>query len=322
MTRENHKHRNTYGGFFGFEDDASLNIHSNALRINAARFSLDLVKAEYNPQRIHVPVYCCHSIKHSLSRLRIEMVEYELLEDFSIKDVDKIPRDEWVLLLNYWGLFEHKIQFYSKRFPKVIIDNSQAFFAPLTKDQIAFNSARKFFGVPNGAFVSGISIDFELKAQSNQNINHLERKDSNPDAAFKSFRLAEKEIAQSEISRMSRLTEIILSQKNFKKIQQIRQSNFDELDNCLKTLNLFSFNRNDQTPLCYPFMVKNAHRIRRRLIEDGVFTPLYWPEVEAQSHRNSFEFKLSHQIINLPIDQRYSLSDMHIITDRLIKILD
>ncbi|MDB4693862.1 hypothetical protein OAF30_00360 [Flavobacteriales bacterium] len=187
MTRENHKRHNTYGGFIGFEDDAPLSIHSNTLRINAARFSLDLVKAEYNPRRIHVPAYCCHSIKHSLSRLSIEMVEYELLEAFSIKDVDKIPRDEWVLLLNYWGLFEHKIEFYCKRFPKVIIDNTQAFFAPLTKDQIAFNSARRFFGVPNGAFVSGISIDFELQAQLNLNINHLEIKDSNPNAALKVF---------------------------------------------------------------------------------------------------------------------------------------
>lgn len=47
---------------------------------------------------------------------------------------------------------------------------------------------------------------------------------------------------------MSRLTEIILSQKNFKEIQQIRQGNFDELDSCFNTLNLLSFNRNDQTP--------------------------------------------------------------------------
>ena len=69
-------------------------------------------------------------------------------------------------------------------------------------------------------------------------------------------------------------------------------------------------------PMVYPFMT-NDKSLREQLIRNKVFVARYWPNVLEWCKEEDIEYKLAAQIIPLPIDQRYSKSDM----ERILEII-
>lgn len=69
----------------------------------------------------------------------------------------------------------------------------------------------------------------------------------------------------------------------------------------------------------YPYMTESAQDIRRRLIEDGVFVPMLWPDLPEGLPEDSLARSLSESILPLPVDQRYGEEEMGFIVSCLAK---
>ena len=67
---------------------------------------------------------------------------------------------EWLLYVNYFGIASDDLLVEVKRrWPRVIFDNTQAFFSAPRMDADSYNvySCRKFVGVPDGAYLVPVS---------------------------------------------------------------------------------------------------------------------------------------------------------------------
>jgi dTDP-4-amino-4,6-dideoxygalactose transaminase len=116
---------------------------------------------------------------------------------------------------------------------------------------------------------------------------------------------------------ISRVSEILLSNLNYKQISQRRLDNFEMLHDELKGYNALDIDiaRMD-VPFCYPLMPK-APIEKRRFYDKNVFLPNYWPDVLDREFSSVNAKKFSLDLLPLPIDHRYGKEEM----DFIIKIV-
>ena len=86
----------------------------------------------------------------------------------------------------------------------------------------------------------------------------------------------------------------------------------------LSSINELNLKIDDQVPLCYPLLLKTGKRLRENLIAKRVFTPKYWPNVNAL---NDFEQSLIDNVVHLPIDHRYGSTHMNHLINLVNKLL-
>ena len=63
----------------------------------------------------------------------------------------------------------------------------------------------------------------------------------------------------------------------------------------------------------YPLYLVNGVDIRRKLQEHKIFIPTLWPAVFEICNEDELEYDMAKNILPIPIDQRYSISDMEYI---------
>ena len=71
-----------------------------------------------------------------------------------------------------------------------------------------------------------------------------------------------------------------------------------------------------QIPMAFPFLSKNLN-LRDNLFNNKIYTSFYWSSVLSRVKKKSVEYNLTKNLILLPIDQRYSKTDL----DRIINII-
>ena len=65
----------------------------------------------------------------------------------------------------------------------------------------------------------------------------------------------------------------------------------------------------DAVPMVYPFLTDDRN-LRQRLIDSKIYVARYWPNVLDWCDVRSNEFKLTNQLLPLPVDQRYGEEEM------------
>ena len=70
--------------------------------------------------------------------------------------------------------------------------------------------------------------------------------------------------------------------------------------------------------MVYPFWGNNE--LRKKLIENRIYCATYWPNVKEWTRPSSLEYKLTEDMIYLPIDQRYDLKEMELIVNMIINV--
>ena len=105
-----------------------------------------------------------------------------------------------------------------------------------------------------------------------------------------------------------------------KDIQQRRKKNFEILDANLSSINLMQVS-NYGGCYMYPLLQKNGHRIKQELIQQKIYVPTLWPNVLEETTPDTWEYFLTDNLVLLPIDQRYSETDMKYILKVLTQIL-
>jgi hypothetical protein len=305
------------GGYFELELRKGNEYHSNSICLNTGRNALEYILLNRNFSKIYLPYFICDCILEPLVKLGIKYEFYSINENFEpVFDYKLIKTEEGFLYPNYFGLKDQFINQLSKDCKNLIIDCSQAFYSKPVINIPTFYSCRKFFGVPDGAYLfldEFRNIELEIDNSENR-ISHLvNRIEYGAEAGYLDFKKNEDSLKGQTIKHMSKLTRALLSNIDYEFVMKKRKENFayyhDKLCNC-NELN-FSITQ-DTVPLVYPFKI-NLVKLKQRLIENKIFVASYWTNVLDWVKVNSIEYDLVKNIIYLPVDQRYDKEDIDII---------
>jgi len=308
---------NSIGGYFELELRKGKEYHSNAIALNTGRNALELILKVKKYKKVFIPFYTCDVILEPLKKTKTQYEFYSIDKNVEpIFDYSTIKTDDGFLYTNYFGLkdsFVNKLAIICKN---LIIDNSQAFFAKPNKNVPTFYSCRKFFGVPDGAYLymEGISeIDLPYDNSVTSFTHLLKRIEYGAEAGYQDFKNNDNYLIGQPIKQMSKLTKALLCNIDYEFVKKIRKENFLFLHKELSEKNELAIDINKEfVPMIYPFLLKNKE-LKRTLIKNKIFVPTFWQNVLKWVKNNSIEFNFTTLLINIPIDQRVSESDLNTI---------
>jgi len=302
------------GGFFELELHKGREYHKHAIRLNTGRNALELILSLRQYNKVYIPYYTCDAILEPMNKLQIDYEFYSIDEKLEpIFDFNTLKEREGFLYTNYFGLKQNTVERLAMEIgSSLIVDNAQAFFAKPVKGIDTFYSARKYFGVADGAYLyTDVSINEELRQDvSFKRMTHLlKRIDLSAEEAYKDFIKNENALNDKPIMKMSKLTNSILSSIDYRMVESVRRENYMFFDKQLSGKNLLSLDLSEEVPMVYPFRTENPG-LRERLISNKIFVPTYWANVFHWCKDNKLEYLLANQIIPLPIDQRYNKDEL------------
>lgn len=300
------------GGYFELELRKGKEYHQNAIRLNTGRNAFEYILRAKSYTKVYLPYYTCNVMLEPINKLNLKCDFYPIDLTFNpIFDFSLIKENEAFVYTNYFGICDGQVKIISKKCKNLIIDNSQAFYSKPLPGIDTFYSARKFFGVPDGAY---LFTDKELEEDFEQDFSYkrcehlLGRMDISAEKFYKSFKKDESLLNNQPIRLMSKLTQHLLESIDYDKISKKRQDNFNYLHSVLKEDNKLNIKldlKKEAVPMIYPFLINNGQELKKKLIENKIFVATYWPNVFEWVDKNSYEYKLTESLLPLPIDQRY-----------------
>ncbi|MBN3939339.1 hypothetical protein [Nostoc sp. NMS9] len=313
------------GGFFELEiQNKDYSYHSNAIALSNGRACLNLILEHINAQKIWIPFYTCDALLEPIKNNQIPYSFYSInislepTEDFELKE------NEYFLYINYFGIkskfIESLINQYSDQ---IIIDNTQAFFDRENSKTWSFNSARKFFGVPDGAYLYtpyDIAVDYQRNTDLSCSylFNRLLGKQKQ---AYQEFIEYEKGL-NDEIKKISIVSEYLLANIDYLNIAQKRRYHFNYYHSIFEEINQFNLPlATNDIPYYYPLLVKNIID-RNLLYEQNIFIPILWKDtIQRGLEGFYFEQYLTQKLIALPIDHRYEIEDIDYVIESVKELL-
>lgn len=310
------------GGFFELEFCKGEHYHKKALRLNSARNCFEYILRARGYEKVYIPYYTCEAILQPLKKLQVEYEFYSIDKHFELSKEIILQSNEALLYTNYYALK----QTYTNKLARIygsqlIVDNSQAFFAPHLDGIDTFYSPRKFFGVADGGYLY-TDVFLNLNIQQDTSFDRMEhllkRIDVDSMSAYEIFRKNEDALDFRPMRLMSRLTEHIMCSIDYERMKLARLHNYNFLQIHLGDTNKLNFDLSaDAVPMVYPYLTDDA-TLKQRLIQDKIFVATYWPNVMEWCSNDDLEYKLATRIIPLPIDHRYGLKDMRRIIDAIL----
>lgn len=289
------------GGYLELESGSRPLYHKGAY-LNSGRNALRLVIRSHGIRRLHVPSYTCATVFDAIAAENCEVVQYEL--DENLMPTRQFDASDYIVYNNYFGVCGQKVAAMAARYPNLIVDNAQAFYAKPC-GLASIYSPRKFFGLPDGGIAVGeglVADDLPIDV-SYERVSHLlKRIDLGPEAAYEDFRANSEMLAQAPVAQMSRLTKAMMTTLDYELVAQKRKSNFMYLHTVLNSSFPFSFSEDD-VPLVYPYITDDS-TLRMRLIGNKIFAAKYWPNLIRTAD------SIANRILAMPIDQRYEDGDM------------
>lgn len=303
------------GGYFELELKKNEEYHKDSLSLNTGRNALEYILKAKLIQKLYIPYFTCGVLLEPLNKLGIPFDFYTIDKNLEpIFDFSVLNKKDAFLYTNYFGLKDKYINKIAHECNQLILDNAQAFYSPPQKNIPAFYSPRKFFGVSDGAYLYCEEILNQVfeKDMSYDRMSHLLiRKDISAEVGYSNFVSNDLSLENQAIKMMSTLTKDILRSIDYGAIAKKRIENYRFLDNALKSSNKFTLQLDiESVPLVYPYWTKDFS-LRKRLLENKIYTASYWPNVKEWCVEDSLEFKLANEIVFLPIDQRYGFEEMN-----------
>jgi hypothetical protein len=304
------------GGYFGLElRQGEQHYHKDALCLNSARNCLEYILRARNYTKIYIPYYTCEVILEPLEKLNVTYEFYHIDELLEPKSEYFLKENEAFLYTNYFGLKQNCVKRLAKLYKnQLIVDNAQAFYAEPLEKIDTFYSPRKFFGVADGGYLYiDTKLDVELEQDfSYERMSHLlKRIDISAEFGYDDFKKNDDSLINQPIKLMSNLTSKILMSIDYDAIKLKRIENYLYLESKLKDKNRIQFPLNDNAvPMVYPYLTNDVE-LKARLIKNKIFVATYWSNVMIWAKEESLEYKLTNNLLPLPIDQRYEMSGVN-----------
>ena len=309
------------GGYFSLELPQREEYHKNAIRLNTGRNCLEYILRVRGYKKVYLPYYTCEAVMEPINKLGIPYEYYHIDIHFEIRDRFTLKEGEALLYTNYFGLKQRYVEKLAEKVgTRLIVDNTQAFYANPISGIDTFYTCRKFFGVPDGAY---LYCDKELEDEIEQDYSYdrvahlVKRIDLSAEEGFKDFRRVDDGLDNQSIRKMSKLTQRMMQGIDYEAATQRRRANFQILHEALGNENNLELHlEDDAIPMVYPYLAP-VKGLREKLIENKIFVARYWPSVLECTTLEDIDYLLALQMQPLPIDQRYSSSDLK----RIIKII-
>ena len=298
----------------------------NIIRLNTGRAAIWHAFRLSGASRIWLPYYQCDSVRDFLLRKGAEVLYYHIDRHFNPVDLQPEEEDA-VLLVNYFGVMSAgRMAERARSYARVIIDNCQAFFcAPLAG---AYNvySARKFIGVPDGAYVMGPEAGAFLSSypqgySSDTALFLLQRIEYGCEGkGYASRGINEHRIDTEDVMKMSRLTRTILDGTDYSLIREKRMANFayaHALFGRVNRIDPMIYGDERTVPMVYPLVVEDD-TLLDRLLQAKHFQGHWWSYLLDEVPADTFEYWISRYMIPVTIDQRYGERELDYLADIIL----
>ena len=307
------------GGYFSLELPKCEEYHKDAIRLNTGRNCLEYILRVRGYKKVYIPYYSCDVMLEPFQKLGITYEYYHINIHLELADNIRLETDEALLYINYYGLKERYSEKLAQLYGRnLIVDNTQAFYAKPIAGIDTFYSCRKFFGVPDGAYLytdKMLDIELEQDKSYERMLSLTKRIDLSPEEGYQDFRDTSKALAGQPIKRMSKLTQRMMQSIDYDAAAQRRRANYQMLHAALgKENNIELPLEEEAVPMVYPYLVPEKG-LREKLIENKIFVARYWPNVMDWTTKDDIEYLLAYQMLPLPIDQRYGEEEMLRIID-------
>lgn len=322
--------RESYGGFLPLElnpgKEKFAEFESNLLRFNCVKAAFAYLAEKRKPKKIWVPYYYCPSTIEAVKKTGIEVAFYHI--DQELLPVDLPDESEsLVILVDYFGVRDQQVEKLVECFQKasVVIDFAHAFYAsPIFRDGV-YNvySAKKFFGVPDGAYLTGAQVtgspqengcsypyaSYLLKAyEKGTNDAYIEKK-------------AADHTISSNYGPMSKLAQGLLRNVDYARAEKQRTENYVFLHQRFGGINGLALPEKCAA-YQYPLLLEGiGAQLKKKLVEDRIYVSDLWKGQDLLEHGWKNEHALSEHTLFLPMDQRYQKSDMEYIAEKVRMLL-
>lgn len=312
------------GGYMGLQIQNGHSYHPTLIALNTARNALEYILRIKKYTTIYLPYFTCEVLLEPLQKLHVQHHFYHLDEDLDPIIDFELDEHSCLLYTNYFGIKTSTVQYLSTSIKNLIIDNAQAFYSTPITNVDTFYSCRKFFGVPDGAYLyTSHEIGLNLKIDhSISRFSHLIKCiDYDIEEGYADYLKNNEVLRNNEIKKMSALTAQLLGAIDYDECAIVRKRNYNYLHSYLKKINMLKVNYTyEEVPMVYPLLLEDS-KLKERLISHKIFVATYWPNVFDWVNVDSYEYFLSANLISLPIDHRYTLFDMSSILTILNSLL-
>lgn len=313
------------GGYFELEQLISNEYYKDMIRLNSGRNSLIYLLKSRNIKKVYLPYFLCDSVSKKVIKEGYKVDYYKIDKEFNPVFNKELKEDEYLYIVNFYGqIGNNRLVEYEKKYKNIIIDNTHAFYQEPILNIDTLYSCRKFFGVPDGAYLhtnSKLNQSLEID-NSKDRIKHLVgRLGGSASEFYNDFQESDENFEDEKLKEMSNFTRNILGAIDYNKAKEIRNENYKFLFENLNKINELKVNL-VEGPFTYPLLIKDGEKIRKRLIENKIYISMLWPNVPDQVEEDSIEYRYSKNILPIPCDQRYNLNDMNYILNILKGLID
>lgn len=297
------------GGYFELETRKGEHYHKDAIRLNTARNCFEYVLRTRGYRKVYIPYYTCEVMLEPIQKLGLTYEFYHINEKLEPASLPELNSDEAFLYTNYFGLKQNCVEklatFYGQQ---LVVDNAQAFYAEPIEGIETFYSARKFFGLADGAYLytdKPLQQEFEQDCSFDRMSHLLKRLDLGAEAGYKDFKNNDDDLIGQDIKRMSNLTDALLSGIDYHYAKRRRRENYMYLDKELNCTNLIHLELEDNAvPMVYPYLTDDVS-LKKKLIDNKFFVATYWPNVLHWTTEGMLERDFMDRLLPIPCDQRY-----------------
>lgn len=306
---------NAIGGYFELELRKDGHYHKDALRLNTARNCFEYVLRTRNYVKVYVPYYTCEVMLEPICKLSVQYEFYYINEKLEPTVLPKLNVNEAFLYTNYFGLKQECVKRLALIYGKqLIVDNAQAFYAEPLEGIDTFYSARKFFGVSDGAYLytdKPLQQEFEQDYSYERMSHLLKRIDLGPEAGYQDFRRNDDALCNQGIKKMSKLTEAVMAGIDYEAAKNKRRENYQQLEEAFGDSNQIHLEMDSlSVPMVYPYLTENGEVLKKKLIENKVFVATYWPNIQKGIACKMMEYELAERLVLIPCDQRNGIGEM------------
>lgn len=312
------------GGYLGLEDFGGAPYHEGAVALDSARSCLAYLIELRGIRSIALPDLMCSAVPAACDRTGCARRTYRIGMDFLPVYDFELAEGEWLYLADYYGTLtagavEAALDFACGR---VVVDEVQGFFRRPWAGADTIYTCRKFFGVPDGAYLAtrdGARLAHGLPAcRSAARMAHvLGRAEDGGSAHYAEYSAAEEGIGENGPEAMSEVTRRLMSGVDYGRVKAARERNFAALAEALGPRNLLDPG-SPEGPYMYPFLARRAGNARKRLASRGMYVPTLWPNVLEDCPEGSVARRYARDLLPLPVDQRYGEDDMRALAEAVL----
>jgi hypothetical protein len=336
------KKRSAFSWLTALDKGTAVFVNDGRTAIKAV---LENVQKKYRKES-HIPTYLCNAILQPFEELNLPVTFYS--HEHPLKPrLNGTIRNAIILLIDYFGaepIPNETIREYLDQDNIVIVDNTHSLFnlgRYTIKDENYFliASLRKMFPIPDGGIVYHNRNTFEiqyvlddtphpmleamilkrmyLECESKQMKEHFLRIYRSYDAGK-----FEREITLRDIPFISRE---MMKRIDIAHLIQKRKVNLDYCYRHITQKDIFLFHLKEiHSPFIVPLIFKDRKQrdeVRKVLIKNSIYPPVHWDITNIIPEKFAYEHELSRKILSIPIDQRYSETDMAAVVSVLDKVI-